>query len=297
MRCKFSPELPTRANFFVRSPIPCWATVLLWGLLTCPGAGYANPWAKPMPPITLDGAAHSIGAYDAGCLAGAASLPANGMGYQVMRLSRQRFFGHPDLILFIEGLGQQVAKEHLGVLLIGDLSQPRGGPTLTGHRSHQTGLDVDIWFLLSEQAVRRPLTVQERETLGAPSVLLGHSNTINPQHWSHRHEEILKLAAQTPAVDRIFVNPSIKKALCTRHRQQSWLGKIRPWWKHDDHFHVRLKCPNNNRHCQSQTPLPAGDGCDTSLAWWFSEEATKPSLKPYKPKTPSLPTLCQQLLP
>ena len=31
-------------------------------------------------------------------------------------------------------------------LLIGDMSQPRGGPMLNGHSSHQIGLDVDIWF-------------------------------------------------------------------------------------------------------------------------------------------------------
>jgi len=56
-----------------------------------------------------------------------------------------------------------------------DLGQPRGGPTLSGHRSHQSGLDVDIWFLLSKQAASRTLAYNERETWGAPSVLATHS--------------------------------------------------------------------------------------------------------------------------
>lgn len=257
---------------------------------------YANPWSKQLFPMKLGEFAQSIGTYDAGCLAGAVSLPANGTGFQVMRLSRQRFFGHPDLIRFIENLGKQASQRRLGTLLIGDLGQPRGGPTLTGHRSHQTGLDVDIWFLLSSQAAKRPLTIQERETLGAPSVLLGNSGNINVKQWSRTHEEILKLAAEDLTVDRIFVNPSIKRELCTRYGKQTWLRKIRPWWKHDDHFHVRLKCPNNNPHCQGQAPVPTGDGCDASLAWWFSDEAKKPSPKPYKPKKPILPALCGQLL-
>jgi len=67
--------------------------------------------------------------YNAGCISGAVSVPANGTGYQMMRLSRNRSYGHPDLKQFIEGLGQTAASQHLGALLIGDLGQPRGGPT------------------------------------------------------------------------------------------------------------------------------------------------------------------------
>jgi len=256
----------------------------------------ANPWSIVAQPANFGGAAQSIGTYDAGCLSGAHPLPIDGLGYQVMRLSRQRFYGHPDLKYVIETLGQQVVAQRLGTLLIGDLGQPRGGPTLSGHRSHQTGLDVDIWFLLSAQAASRPLTRVERESLSAPSVLVGKSDNINHSQWSAANERVLELAAKIPAVDRIFVNPSIKRELCRRYHGQRWLQKIRPWWKHDDHFHVRLKCPANNKNCIGQPPLPAGDGCDASLAWWFSDEAKKPPVKPYKPKKPVLPTLCEAVL-
>ncbi len=254
----------------------------------------ANPWANARSPANISAYAQSIGTYDNGCLSGAVTLPINGTGYQVMRLSRQRFFGHPDLKETIEIIGQQAANQHLGMLLVGDLGQVRGGPTPSGHRSHQNGLDVDIWFLLANP--NRTLSNNERESLSATTVITGAADNINPHQWTRANEQVLQIAAQLPKVDRIFVNAGVKRELCNRYRGQAWLRKIRPWWKHDDHFHLRLKCPIGNSHCQSQPPLPAGDGCDASLAWWFSTEAKKPSPKPYKPKEPVLPALCQQVL-
>ncbi|MGZ8186300.1 MAG: penicillin-insensitive murein endopeptidase [Methylobacter sp.] len=254
----------------------------------------SNKWARVTQPAKA-GEAQSIGAYTAGCLKGAVSLPPNGTGYQLMRLSRGRFYGHPNLIQFIKRLGQTADSRRLGSLLIGDLGQPRGGPTLTGHRSHQTGLDVDIWYLFSQEAATRTLRLDERETWSAPSVLAGHSDEINYTQWSLAHEKILETAARMPEVERIFVNPSVKRLLCTRKTAHDWLRKIRPWWGHDDHFHVRLKCPDNNTHCRGQEPLPERDGCDNSLTWWFSAEAKAPAKKP-PAHAPVLPALCDEVL-
>ena len=74
-------------------------------------------------------AARSIGFYAHGCLAGGKPLPVNGSAWQVMRLSRNRNWGHPSLIRYIERFAQD-AKEKDGWpgLLVGDLSMPRGGP-------------------------------------------------------------------------------------------------------------------------------------------------------------------------
>ena len=257
----------------------------------------ANPWSVVTKPAQINGQTESIGTYTSGCLSGAASLALNGDGYQVMRLSRNRYYGHPDLIHFIEKLGKTTAEQRLGVLLIGDLGQPRGGPTLSGHRSHQTGLDVDIWFLLPTQATQRFLSASERETLQASSVLLGNSDFINHAQWSKANEKVLEAAAKMPEVDRIFVNPSVKRELCMTRSTHDWLRKIRPWWKHDDHFHVRLKCPQGNKHCVGQEQLPPGDGCDAGLAWWFSAEAKSPTTKKHVPeKPPALPALCEAVL-
>jgi penicillin-insensitive murein DD-endopeptidase len=257
----------------------------------------ARAWGRPSSPALLNnGASLSIGNYTSGCLAGAVALPLQGHGYQVMRVSRQRYWGHPNLVQFIQSLGAQSADRQLGTLLVGDLGQVRGGPMISGHRSHQTGLDVDIWFLLYPEANRRLLSSEEREQLNADSMVDMTHDRIN-LNWRPANEHILQLAASHPEVERIFVNASIKKALCEQRQpgDREWLRKIRPWYKHDDHFHVRLKCPAASPQCNAQDPLPAGDGCDASLAWWFSEEAKNPAKNP-SPPPPPLPALCDQVL-
>ena len=262
----------------------------------CSSSPTANNWSTIEQTVQIGDSAQSIGSYTAGCLSGAVSLPPNGTGYQLMRPTRNRSYGHPNLIRFIENLAKTTHLQSLGVLLIGDLGQPRGGPTPSGHRSHQTGLDVDIWYLLSQQAATRNLEFNERETWNAPSVLAAKSDAIDDSQWSSAHEKILEAAAQRPEVDRIFVNPSVKRILCSRKPTHDWLRKVRPWWGHDDHFHVRLKCPMNNKNCAGQESLPVSDGCDASLAWWFSEEAKAPTSKPKKPEPPVLPSLCDVVL-
>ncbi len=257
----------------------------------------ANDWAKVTRPTQKIGHAESIGTYTAGCLRGAAELPVSGNGYQVMRLSRKRNFGHPNLLSFIEKMGNAASQQHWGVLLIGDLGQPRGGPTLSGHRSHQTGLDVDIWFRLASEATGNQLSLDDRETWVANSVLANKSDAINTAQWSPINERVLEAAANFPEVERIFVNASVKRHLCEDNKGQNWLRKIRPWYGHDDHFHVRLKCPNNNLDCRFQDSVPKGDGCDASLAWWFSTEAKAELSAPKKPTAPlALPAQCEAVL-
>ncbi len=254
----------------------------------------AQIWSKIDKP-TGGKTTESIGKYTSGCLRGGAVLPINGTGYQVMRLSRKRNFGHPDLVRFIEALGKTAQAQHLGALLIGDLGQPRGGPTVSGHKSHQTGLDADIWFLLSAEAEKRTLSLSERETWSASSVVNSKTESIKPAEWSFNNEKILEAAARMPEVDRIFVNAAIKKELCQSKSSHDWLQKIRPWYKHDDHFHVRLKCPAGNGNCEKQDPVPSGDGCGGDLAWWFSYEAKHPKPAPPAPKIP-LPKECNSVL-
>lgn len=290
----------TRTNItmpakFLSHMLLIWIATLLAPALQAQSP--AESWSKLITPSLSPQGAQSIGTYTSGCIAGAASLPLNGTGYQVMRLSRNRYYGHDNLVRFIEQLGRITAEQKLGTLLIGDLGQARGGPMISGHRSHQSGLDVDIWFLLSPQADTHLLTTSERETWNAPSVVDLANDSVDYRQWSPAHGKILELAARQPNVERIFVHPSIKQELCNRRTADSaqWLGKIRPWWKHDDHFHVRLHCPKDSTHCANQEPLPAGDGCDAGLAWWFSAEAKIPSAKKPVPPPP-LPALCQQLL-
>ncbi|MGA7490305.1 MAG: penicillin-insensitive murein endopeptidase [Xanthobacteraceae bacterium] len=242
----------------------------------------------------------TIGFYSKGCLAGAVALPINGATWQVMRLSRNRNWGHPALVQFLERLAAQAPKTGWRGLLVGDMSQPRGGPMLTGHASHQVGLDADIWLT---PMPGRELTREEREEISATMVVREDRLDVDPQVWTPAHVNVIRAAAQDPQVARIFVNAAIKKALCRdAGSDRRWLGKVQPWWGHDYHFHVRLNCPSGSPECKPQPPRPTEDGCGKELDYWFTDAVLhpRPSLVPAKPrpgpKMADLPAACRQVL-
>lgn len=258
-----------------------------------------NPWQEVT--TTSPGQAEAVGFYTAGCLDGGVPLAFDGSGYQLMRLSRKRFFAHPNMVQFIEDLGEQLNNSKIGTILIGDLAQPRGGPTMSGHISHQTGLDADLWYWLKSPASKRKLTMDERESLSAPTVLTSNRQSLRPDQWTNSHRFILKSAAENDEVERIFVHPVIKQDLCsTAGSDRAWLSKIRPWWGHHDHFHVRLRCPQSGQDCRPQSPPELSDGCGEDLKWWFSKEAEEQrrtrSSKTSEPKMPKLPRECRKVL-
>ncbi|MGB6174748.1 MAG: penicillin-insensitive murein endopeptidase [Methylocella sp.] len=244
-------------------------------------------------------AARPIGFYSRGCLAGGQALPVNGPAWEVMRPLRNRNWGHPALLAFLERFARKVPTvSHWPGILVGDMAQPRGGPMLTGHASHQIGLDVDIWLT---PMPNRDLSRLEREEMSAVNVVRPDRLDVDPAKWTPDYLAVIRAAAQDPAVQRIFVNAAIKKALCREATgNRSWLGKVRPFYGHDDHFHVRLACPAGEDACRHQDPVPPGDGCDASLAWWFSDAILHPKPHPEKPR-PSLtmaqlPPECERVL-
>ncbi len=206
-----------------------------------------------------------IGGYANGCVAGAVQLAETGPTWQAMRLSRNRNWAHPETIDFVQKLSAKAAAQPgWAGLYVGDMSQPRGGPMLTGHRSHQSGLDVDIWMLPPK---RLNLTLAEREILSSISLRRANGAYTN-DNWTRQHHEILKAAAQDPQVARIFVFPGAKVRMCNEETgNRAYLRKIRPWWGHHYHFHVRLNCPRGGAHCVNQDPPPPGDGCDDAQTW------------------------------
>lgn len=206
-----------------------------------------------------------LGGYAKGCMAGGMQLAETGPTWQAMRLSRNRNWGQPQTIDFIQKLSKFAATQPgWKGLYIGDISQPRGGPMLTGHRSHQIGMDIDIWMLPPK---RLNLSAAERESISSISLRRAKGAYTNG-NWTRQHHEIIKAAAKDSRTARIFVFPGAKVKMCNDEKgDRSWLRKVRPWYGHHYHFHVRLKCPSGASGCQDQNPPPAGDGCADAQQW------------------------------
>ncbi|OCH55281.1 penicillin-insensitive murein endopeptidase [Vibrio cyclitrophicus] len=226
----------------------------------------ATSWEKESHPT--NNSPSSIGSYANGCLDGAQALPINGLGYQIIRPQRGRNYGHIEAIRFIERLGGTTSEKLNTNLLVGDISLPRGGRFSSGHSSHQTGLDIDIWLRLTnkrlsenELAVPKPMSVVDLTNY-----------KLRESNWTDEHFQVIRYAARDEKVVRIFVHPVIKQILCNQEssdmKDRAWLGKIRPWWGHHSHFHVRLKCPEGSSNCIAQANPPKGDGCGDELASW-----------------------------
>jgi len=255
--------------------LPADAAKRVFGLATSPAPGPARP----------------IGDYTKGCVAGAVQLPADGPNWQVMRPSRNRAWGHPILVGFLQRLAATLPSvANWPGLLVGDIGQPRGGPMLTGHTSHQVGLDADIW--LTPMPDRR-LTPAERDNMSATDLVNSNGSNIDPRIWRPEHRRLLEAFARSPEVERIFVNPAIKRALCREAgADRAWLERVRPWWGHNYHFHVRLACPRGEPECHNQAPPPPGDGCGADLDWWLTHDT-----KNLTPREPAIGPLVSEMPP
>lgn len=248
----------------------------------------------------------AYGSYAGGCLAGAKAMPPDGPTWQVMRQNRQRNWGHPVLIDYLQDLASRVPEINgWPGLLIGDISQVRGGPMLTGHASHQIGLDADIWLT---PMPRGKYNHDQRENISAVNMARADWRDVNPKHWTPGHTRLIRAAAADPRVERIFVNPALKVAMCRESgADRAWLGKVRPIWGHNYHFHIRMSCPAGSPGCTGQEPPNFGDGCGEELTNWverqhkaiFNRPKPRPGPRP-KPKPPmsleALPAECRQVL-
>ncbi|SMO74296.1 penicillin-insensitive murein endopeptidase [Paracoccus laeviglucosivorans] len=241
----------------------------------------ADPLAKDVfgsVPGPTGGAPAAIGFYSKGCISGAVQLPESGPSWQAMRLSRNRNWGHPELVGFLIGLSRVAQQVGWPGLYIGDMGQPRGGPMTSGHASHQLGLDADIWMLPPRSL---SLTRAQRESLSSQSVV-NRAGTAPSALWSGAHMAIIRAAAMDPRVERIFVDPVAKVSMCqTETGNRAYLRKIRPINNHDYHFHVRMACPPGSV-CQKQDPPPPGDGC-AEAAEWIKNRIDPSRVKPVPP--------------
>ncbi|MEM8848514.1 MAG: penicillin-insensitive murein endopeptidase [Pseudomonadota bacterium] len=245
-------------------------------------------------------AAQPFGSYARGCAAGLVELPETGPSWQAMRLSRNRNWGHPELIDLVQDIGTHMDRIGWGGIYVGDLSQPRGGPMLTGHRSHQIGLDADIWLY---PAVDMTLSRREREDISAISMRRAEGAFVN-DNWGRGQHELVKKAAQDPRTARIFIFAGAKVQMCEDETgDRAWLRKVRPWWGHHFHMHVRISCPRGAVGCVNQDPPPPGDGCAEARQWQqniLNPPPPDPNAAPPRPRRElviaDLPPQCSAVL-
>ncbi len=224
-------------------------------------------WAAIAGPTS--GPARVVGGYSNGCIAGAQAIPLTGPGHVVIRPQRNRYWGHPDLVRFADWLSNAAAEAGLATLMIGDLGQPRGGP-ITGHVSHEVGLDIDIWLRLLPGQDR--LSPEQIAAPGEISHVTADGLDVDRTLWTPAHVELYRMAATYPGVERIIAHPAIKQALCRDATgDRRWLARVRPWYGHTGHMHIRLACPADSPACVPQAPPPGGEGCGSELAWWFTD--------------------------
>lgn len=253
-----------------------------------------NVFAKHLTPN--NDSPEVIGFYTRGCLKGGRGLEISGQGYEVVRPQRKRYFGHPELIELIE----EIAADSEETLLIGDISQPRGGPMPYGHSSHQVGLDADIFFMSLEERTVKELTPEYRKKAGPISVVHSNGKTVSSK-WTSRMGDMLLRVASSSKVERIFVNAAIKRKVCETHSDHPALYKIRPWYNHTGHFHVRIKCPKGSPKCQSQGSPAKNPGCEGELKKWLGLMASYvPREHDHQPSFPGrkkvkIPKVCLEI--
>lgn len=262
----------------IKGKVPLWLAFVA-GLFACLTPQRAN--------------ADAVGGYAAGCQFNSQALPSTGAGFHVIRASRERFYGQPILINYLQTLGKKVERATLPPMLVADMAMQRGGPFDFGHRSHQTGLDADIWLRTP------PIPASSNQLEQVPEIdMVNHQLYILNSHFQDQQRQLIALAAQDARVSRIFVHPLIKQAMCHAYGDAPWLNRLRPWFGHSGHFHVRLECPKEDIHCVPQAPSPAGTGCGSELNSWLKNKTGAlsggGSSTPYRP---ALPPRCQSWVP
>ena len=262
------------------------------------GTRFFLPWlaaAALLIPGTAAGA-EIFGTYNNGCIRGAVRIPQSPY-YPNQRWGPGRDYAHPEMISYLEDLVKKAREHKLPPLLLGDASKRYGGPFGKGssHGSHNIGLDADISFDFSspkksDAELSHPKDVYIVDTKGNPTA-----------NFDSNRAALIYLAADDPRVQRIFVAPGIKRALCRMYKRDgystSWLHKLRPWYGHRGHMHVRLYCPDDSPECKVQAEAPEGDGCGAELDSWFQPpKPPKPGEKPKPPKPKVLPEQCRAVL-
>ena len=207
------------------------------------------------------------------------ALPINGQTWQVMRLSRNRNWGHPTLVEFLEQLGREghqgrlaraAGRRHVAAARRPDADrpcQPSGRP----RRRHLADAD----------ARPRADAARARGNVGHHG---GRPRTARTSIRRSGRRRMPRSSRRRPRTRRSSASSSMRRS---RRRSAARPAPIAPgcarcgrYWGHDYHFHIRMRCPADSPDCKPQEPVPAGDGCGKELDWWFTDAVLHPKPPP-----------------
>jgi penicillin-insensitive murein endopeptidase len=205
-------------------------------------------------------AGQAIGFYSNGRLHAASSLAMDGPGYMHFNVERNRHYGTAGLITLLESAAAEIREKRPEGerLQIGDIAAEHGG-VVSGHVSHQNGLDADLIYF----------RLDHLEAWASGDHFVTPKGTLSDNFDTERNFELIHILVASGRVNRIFMDPVIKKGFCSYaaahggiNSAADTLRRMSPYPNHQDHMHVRLTCPPTSPQCQAQTPeVPAGDGC------------------------------------
>ena len=232
-------------------------------------AGFLSPSAR-----AEEIAGQVIGFYSKGKLKNATPLSMDGPGYIHLFQKRGRHFGSEGLIQIVERSAEQFFEWDPSSerLQIGDVAAQFGGH-IGRHASHQNGLDVDLVYFRTN---RHEQSLDHIDGFEETFVTKGGGVTSNFD--TQRNWQFLQILMATGRVERIFVDPAIKREFCASIKaprntdEIEALRRLRPYPDHADHWHIRLTCPPTSPKCVVQAAVPAGDGCSSIDADLFTAE-------------------------
>jgi penicillin-insensitive murein endopeptidase len=245
------------------------AWLLATGLLACGCASVPSPLTP--------GFRGSIGSPAFGVLTESEQLPERGVGFRRLRLGSRRYHGTPALVRTLTDAAARVWQEGEPPLLVGDMAAQGGGP-LSGHHSHRTGRDVDLLFYYTTPGgvpVEAPGFVRV-----GPDGLAEVEGGVFVRFDTPRNWRLVRalLTSEVARPQWIFVVAHLEGLLLEYAfalgepttllwQAENILHQPGDSSPHDDHFHLRIAC--------SDEEVLAG--CVTGSPWW-----------PWWPEAPSL---------
>ncbi len=224
---------------------------------------------ESLEPMAGDAWPYSIscGAANRGALYGGVLLPRVGVGYVTPEpwWSRGRRYGTAKLVGLLVRAAATVEQHHPGGLLgVADLSAETGG-VIAGHRSHQSGRDVDLVFYALDPA-GQPFPPDQHMAYYAHSGVGQHarapsfSREIAERYFDLARNWALVRAMLTDPeseVEHIFVSSRVRRWMLDYAQQigepedlvmraARVLRKPKGVDGHNDHMHVRVRCSQDD---------------------------------------------------